>query len=101
MKSRASLEGQIFPDALKAVMKGNNQLPPVIKAKVWAEVMSKVQEQVIQAGTVLVLDAAKGAFDEARMTAEAQKALLKDARTRKLVEEEMKKALKKNKIEVK
>ena len=101
MKSRASLEGQIFPDALKAVMKGNNQLPPVIKAKVWAEVMGKVQEQVIQAGMVLVLDAAKGAFDEARMTAEAQKALLKDARTRKLVEEEMKKALKKNKIEVK
>jgi hypothetical protein len=101
MKSRATLEGQIFPDALKAVMKGNNQLPPVIKAKVWAEVMGKVQEQVTQAGMNEALGAAKGAFDEAKMTAEAEKALKKDARLRKLVEEEMKKSLKKNKIEVK
>ena len=98
MKSRTTLEGQIFPDALKAVMKGNNQLPSVVKAKVWAEVLGKVQEQVMQAGTAQVLGAAKGVFDEAKMTADAEKALQKDARIRKLVEEEMKKALKKQKI---
>jgi len=101
MKSRASLEGQIFPDALKAVMKGNNQLPPVIKAKVWAEVMGKVQEQVSQAGTAQVLDVAKGSFDEAKMLAEADKAVKANPKIRKLVEDEMKKSLKKNKIDVK
>ena len=101
MKNRAALEGQIFPDALKAVMKGNNQLPPVIKAKVWAEVMGKVQEQVAQAGMMVVLDAAKGAFEEAKMLAEAEKAVKRDAKVRKLVEEVMKNALKKQKIDVK
>jgi hypothetical protein len=101
MKSRSTLEGKIFPDVLKDVMKGNNTLAPVMKAKVWADVINKVEEQVMQAGTAQVLDAAKGAFDEAKMTADAEKALLKDAKIRKLVEEEMKKSLKKNKIEVK
>ncbi len=101
VQSRATLEGQLLPDALAKLMKGKNQLPPIIKAKVWAEVMGKVSEQALQAGTAQVLDSAKAGFDEAKMTSEADRAIRNDARLRKLIEEEMKKALKKQKIEVK
>ncbi len=99
MKNRGALEGQIFPDALKSVMNGKNVLPSVIKAKIWAEVLGKVEEQALQTGIKEALGSAGAEPDEAKMAADAEKGLLADTRIRKLVEAEMKKALKKHKIE--
>jgi len=97
--SRATLEGKIFPDVLSKLMKGKgNTLPPVIRAKLWADVWNKVSDQVIQGGLEAALNSNSGDYDAAKLTNEATKAIEKDAKIRKLIEVEMEKAMKKHKV---
>jgi hypothetical protein len=97
MESRDLLEGQVFPEALKAVMKGKNQLPPVMKAKLWSDVWGKISEEVMKAGTAKALENAKDS-DEALLAAAAKAAVMRDPRLRKLMEAEIEKSMKKLKI---
>lgn len=97
--ARLGLEGKMFPEALTKLLKGkSNTLPPVIRAKVWAEVWNKVSEQVLQGGLDAALSSNSGDYDPVKMTTDATKAVQNDARIRKLVEVEMEKALKKHKV---
>ncbi|MCR8722949.1 hypothetical protein [Frigidibacter sp. ROC022] len=100
MDNRKLLEGKIFPDVLKKIAK-SNELPPVIKAKVWADVMSKVSGELMTTGTSKVIDKMKGDESADALSKLASKEIEKDAKIRKLIEVEMTRALKKQKVEVK
>lgn len=100
MTSRDTLEGQVFPDVLKGLMKGKNEVPPVLRAKLWSDVWGKVSEEASKAGMGQVLDAGKGSIEESKMLADAKAALLKNPRIRKMIEAETEKALKKHKVGV-
>ncbi|MEX0969083.1 MAG: hypothetical protein WD046_01410 [Paracoccaceae bacterium] len=96
-KYKDTLQGKILPDALAKLTK-NNEIPKVIKAKMYAEVMNKVSEEVMKVGFNEVLNEATGSENEAKMIDMAEKALLKDRKIQSLVEAELKKSAKKHKI---
>ena len=100
MKNRDILEGKLFPEVLKKLAK-TNDLPPVLKAKVWAEVYNKISEEVLKTGTSKAIDGMKGNESPEALVRLAGKEVEADTRIRKLVETEMEKALKKHKVEAK
>jgi hypothetical protein len=96
-QAKDTLQGKILPDALAKLAK-NNEIPKVIKAKMYAEVMNKISEEVLKAGYGAVLSSADGSENDAKLTDLANKALLKDRKIQSLVEAELKKAGKKHKV---
>lgn len=100
MDNRKLLEGKIFPDVLSRIAK-SNELPNVIKAKVWSDVMAKVSDELMKTGTSKMIDQIKGDETADRMSQIAAREIEKDARIRKLIEVEMTRALKKQNIAVK
>lgn len=91
------LQGQILPDRLAHLAKNNN-IPNTIKAKLYAEVMNKVSEPFMKAGLDEAIEQFKGDESEKQLEAIATKAAKKHRGLQKLIDVEMKKALKKYKV---
>lgn len=98
-RNRQVLNGTIFPDRLAKLAKGN-EIPSVIKAKMYADVMSKVEEEVAKTGFTQGIEAAgkAGSDDKKKMMNAAEKAITSDRRIQKLIDNELQKAMKKYKV---
>jgi len=96
-KNKDILQGTILPKRWEALTKGND-IPNTLKAKMWAEVMNKVSDVGLKAGYDAVLANTSGAETDSKLTDAAAKALEKDKKIQKLIDEQIKKALKKHKI---
>lgn len=99
-KNREILQGQIFPDRLAKLAKGND-IPNVLKAKLWAEVANKVSDEALKIGYGAIVSSATGKESEAQMVDLAAKAAQKDKALISLIDKELEKALKKHKVPVK
>jgi hypothetical protein len=96
-KNKAILQGQILPNRWASLTKGNT-IPATLKAKMWAEIMNKVSDTGLKSGYDAVLERTSGAENEAKLVAAAEVAVKKDKKLEKLVDAEIKKALKKYKV---
>lgn len=95
-EARDKVENGIIPDVLKTFMK-NNKLPPVLMAKLQADVWGKVSEEVTKGGVTIGIKMLGSSDDPGKMSDAAVKALEKDRAIEKLIEKEVEKFLKKEK----
>lgn len=99
-KNKEVLQGQVFPERLAKLAK-TNDIPNVLKAKLWAEVMNKVSDEGLKVGYGVIVSRATGKESEAQMVDMAAKAAAKDKALISLIDKELEKALKKHKVPVK
>lgn len=95
-KHKTTLQGKILPQRLAHLAKGN-EIPNVIKTKMYADVMNKVSDKAVKAGVDHVLAKATGKENEKQLEKMAEGALEKDKALQKLIDAELKKAMKKHK----
>ena len=94
------LQGQILPERLAKLAKSNN-IPKVLQAKLWADVMNKISDEALKAGHHEVFSRATGKESEKQLTDMASKAMLKDKGLQRLIDAELKKAMKKHGVPAK
>lgn len=99
MESRTVLQKRLLPDIMKKLLK-KNDLPPVLTAKLHADLWNALGKQIVETGTGAVLGKVKDGFGTKEMTDTATKQIESDARLRKMIEAEVEKFLKKNKVGV-
>lgn len=99
-KHKDVLQGQILPDRLSKLAKDNN-IPKVLQAKLWADVMNKVSDEALKAGHHEIYSRATGKESEKQLTDMATKAMLKDKGLQRLIDAELKKAMKKHGVPAK
>ena len=97
-KNKELLTGKLVPSRWDKIVK-NNDIPNTLKAKLWAEVANKVSDTAIKAGYDEVLKTTNGDEATTKMLDAASKALQRDKKLEKLIDAEIQKALKKNKLE--
>lgn len=95
--SRNAVEKTLIPSVLKDFLKGK-KVPPVVMAKLQAEVWNKVSEEVMKGGITIALETSKGTDDPDKLSKAAEAGIVKDARTLKLIDKEVEKFLKKEKM---
>ena len=95
--ARNVVEEGMIPDVVKTFLK-NNKVPPVVMAKLQAEVWGKVSEEVTKGGMMIAVAMLGSTDDPAKMSDAACKSLEKDRTVLKLVEKEVEKFLKKEKL---
>ena len=94
-KHKETLQGQILPDRFAHLAK-KNDIPNVIKAKMYADVMNKVSGEALKVGYDAVIKRSSGSESDSQLTDLAAKAIEKDRRLQVLIDKEFKKALKKH-----
>ena len=99
-KHKDALKGQIFDSRLAKLAKGN-EIPNTLKAKMWADVYNKISDGAMKAGYHEVYSRATGGESEKQLTDMAINAMLKDKGLQKIIDREIEKALKKNKVAAK
>lgn len=99
-KHKDLLQGQILPERLAKLAKSNN-IPKVLQAKLWADVMNKISDEALKAGHHEVFSRATGKESEKQLTDMASKAMLKDKGLQRLIDAELKKAMKKHGVPAK
>lgn len=96
-EARHTVEEGILPDVVKTFLKGK-KVPSVIMAKMQAEIWNKVAEEATKGGLSVGLEMMGGTDDPTKMVDAARKALEKDRAVQKMVEKEVEKYLKKEKL---
>jgi len=99
-KNKALLTDKMLPERFAKLAKSND-IPATIRAKIWADVLGKVEGEAGKAGFNAVVGSMKGDEKSTALEKQAEKALLKDRQIQTLVDKEMKKAMKKYKVEAK
>lgn len=97
-RNKEILEGTILPARFAKLAK-SNEIPKVIKAKMYADALSKAQEEASKAGFAGLIDMLSGGTDdEKKLLDAAEKALLSDKRIEKLIDKAFEESMKKNKV---
>lgn len=99
-KHKDVLQGQILPERFAKLAK-NNTIPKTLQVKLWADVMNKVSDEALKAGHHEVYSRATGKESEKQLTDMATRAMLKDKGLQRLIDAELKKAMKKHGVEAK
>ena len=95
--ARDKVENGIIPSVLKTFLK-NKKVPPVVLAKMQADVWNAVSGEVTKGGVTVGLKMLGSTDDPDKMSDAAVKALEKDRAIEKLIEKEVEKFLKKEKL---
>lgn len=96
-KNKDLLQGKILPERFDKLTKGA-EIPRTLKAKMWADVMNKTSDKLLQGGFDEVIRRSSGNESEQQMLKMAEDAVKKDKKLQKLIDAEIEKALKKYKV---
>ncbi len=95
--ARNTVEEGMIPSVLKNFLKGK-KVPPAVMSKMQAEVWNAVSGEVLKGGVTVGLSMLGSTDNPDKMSDAAAKALEKDRGVQKLIEKEMEKFLKKEKL---